>query len=572
MPPAPEHLAHQEWLGYVQPLGLVASIPALLQAQAYVNRNIAPVQQKLLACLPRDNRDQLVPEIVDFPAFAQAVLDWLPGDLIGAPGEEPLPPALEIAVPEYHETLRPTYALREPEPQDAERPWQMLVQTLPLGVNLDQVGEIDQRHWQASPQAKFERLLRETQVPIGLLVNGRQLRLVYAPRGETSGHITFPLAAMTAVAGRPILTAWHMLLSAERLFTLSAKQRLPAILADSRKYQNVVSTKLAEQVLAALYELVRGFQAGNDQAGGKLLAEPLAEDPNHVYAGLLTVLMRLVFVLYAEDRGLLSADPVFANYYSLAGLFDRLRTDAGRYPDTMDQRYGAWAQLLTLFRLVYDGGSHGALRIPPRRGYLFDPDRYPFLEGRPWRSRREQGEKLAVPRVSDGVLFRVLSNLLVLDGERLSYRTLDVEQIGSVYETMMGFDLEVAAGRSIAIKPNKSHGAPATINLEALLAVRPTERAKWLKEQSEQSLTGQSLTALKDATTLDELLAALDRKIAHAVTPQVVSKGAMVLQPSDERRRSGSHYTPRSLTEPIVRTTLRPVLDSLSRRERAGVG
>ena len=37
----------------------------------------------------------------------------------------------------------------------------------------------------------------------------------------------------------------------------------------------------------------------------------------------------------------------------------------------------------------------------------------------------------------------------------------------------------------------------------------------------------------------------------------------MVLQPSDERRRSGSHYTPRSLTEPIVRTTLRPVLQRL---------
>ena len=37
----------------------------------------------------------------------------------------------------------------------------------------------------------------------------------------------------------------------------------------------------------------------------------------------------------------------------------------------------------------------------------------------------------------------------------------------------------------------------------------------------------------------------------------------MVLQPSDERRRSGSHYTPRSLTEPIVRTTLRPILERL---------
>ena len=60
----------------------------------------------------------------------------------------------------------------------------------------------------------------------------------------------------------------------------------------------------------------------------------------------------------------------------------RLRAEAGRFPDTMDQRYGGWAQLLTLFRLIYEGGSHADLRIPPRKGYLFDPDRYPFIEGR----------------------------------------------------------------------------------------------------------------------------------------------------------------------------------------------
>src|SRR5207245_133572 len=72
---------------------------------------------------------------------------------------------------------------------------------------------------------------------------------------------------------------------------------------------------------------------------------------------------------------------------------------------------------------------------------------------------------IAIPRVSDGVIFRVLNNLLILDGERLSYRSLDVEQIGSVYEAIMGFNLEVARGPSIAIKPAKAHGAPASINL-----------------------------------------------------------------------------------------------------------
>ena len=106
-------------------------------------------------------------------------------------------------------------------------------------------------------------------MPIGLLVNGTHLRLVYAPRGETSGYITFSVAEMAQVAGGRSFAALHMLLSAERLFSLPEQQRLPAILAESRKYQNIVSTQLAEQVLAALYELLRGFQAADDQRHGR---------------------------------------------------------------------------------------------------------------------------------------------------------------------------------------------------------------------------------------------------------------------------------------------------------------
>ena len=460
----------------------------------------------------------------------------------------------------------------------------MLIQRVKLGLDLDETPETDAKdqRWQASPQARFERLLRETQVPIGLLSNGTHLRLVYAPQGETSGNLTFPVKAMTEVAGRPIFAALQMLLSAERLFTLPDKQRLPYILAESRKYQNLVSIKLAEQVLAALYELLRGFQAADDQRHGQLLRDVLKDDPNQVYAGLLRVLLRLVFILYAEDRALLSNDEVYQKYYSVIGLFERLREDAGRYTDTMDHRFGAWAQLLTLFRLIYDGGRHGTFQLPARKGYLFDPGRYPFLEGRgvpgSWLSvaREDKArtdasspiQELAtnnqqLPRLSDGVVFRVLQNLLILDGERLSYRTLDVEQIGSVYETMMGFNLEVARGRSIAIKPTKPHGAPTTINLEELLAAKPADRAKWLKEKTEQSLTGQAAAALKGAATPEDAIAALERKVSFAATPRVVPAGAMVLQPSDERRRSGSHYTPRSLTEPIVETTFRPILERL---------
>ncbi len=235
----------------------------------------------------------------------------------------------------------------------------------------------------------------------------------------------------------------------------------------------------------------------------------------------------------------------------------------------MDQRFGAWAQLLTLFRLVYEGGQHAELKIPARKGYLFDPNRYPFLEGRfddgkaEFSSVEEQSSAIQIPHISDGVIYRVLEDLLILDGERLSYRTLDVEQIGSVYEAIMGFELQVSTGKSIAIKPVKSHGAPATINLEALLAAKPADRAKLLSEWTDQKLGAGDAAALKNATNIDELAAALDKKIAKHVTPSIVPADSMVFQPSDERRRSGSHYTPRSLTQPIVRTTLEPILKQM---------
>ena len=558
---------HQEWLGYLQPVGLVVSPPALGAAQAFPNKNIIPDHTRFLNIVDAvrlPGQDDPVAAIGDLPRFCAEILGWSREELVGTEEGGPLPDSLEVTLPEYNETLRPTFAVREPVADaKGEQPWMMLIQEVATGLDLDDAPDVGDHRWQASPQSRFERLLRETQVPIGLLSNRTSLRLVYAPRGETSGHLTFPVQAMAEVAGRPIIAAFLMLFSFKRLFLLSDKQRLPAILSDSRKYQNLVSTQLAEQVLAALYELVRGFQSADDQRRGDLLREVLADDPNHVYAGLLTVLMRLVFVLYAEDRNLLSNDEVYQKYYSVTGLFERLREDAGRHTDTMDHRYGAWAQLLTLFRLIHDGGRHGGVKLLARKGYLFDPDRYPFLEGRPKGSKRQPGERTDPPHVSDGVVFRVLHNLLILDGERLSYRTLDVEQIGSVYETMMGFNLEVAQGRSIAIKAKKAHGAPTTINLEELLQAKPAERAKWLKQKTDQDVTGQAATALKEAETPEDAVAALEKKVAKAATPRIVPPGAMVLQPSDERRKSGSHYTPRSLTEPIVRTTLRPILERL---------
>ena len=529
--------SHQEWLGYVQPVGVVISIPALTGAGIGINRNSAPLHREFVSLLP------WTPE--SFPAFAARVLDWRASDLT-TPSDN-----FTVAVPGYDDVLRPTWLV-----QDNGKPLLLIEQT--AADDLDKDDPAQNGGWKASPQMRFERLLRETGVPIGLLLNGEAIRLVYAPKGESSGHITFQIAEMAQIAGRPILAALHMLLGQDRLFVGHEAQRLPKLLEASRKHQNEVSTKLSGQVMEALFELLRGLQRAHDESNGELLEEVLQNNPNLVYSGLLTVLLRLVFILYAEDRGLLSSDPIFVNHYSINGLFESLREDGGRYADTMDSRFGAWARLISVFRLIYQGAKHGeSFRIPGRKGYLFDPDRFPFLKGRNGNSTPH------LPRISDGVVYRVLSKLLLLDGERLSYRALDVEQIGSVYEAMMGFRLERASGRSIAIKAKKKHGAPVTVDLDDALRTSPAKRREWLKKAADVELGTAADRLLKQAETIDDLLTALDRRTDKKVTPDVVPAGSLIFQPSPERRSSGSHYTPRSLTAPIVQATLEPMLKNL---------
>src|SRR5262249_48464341 len=216
----PELLAHQQWLGYLQPVGLVVSPPALLQAQAYVNTNIAPEHQRFLDHVTDSlamGRAESLPAIKNLRALLLDGFGWQAGDLIEA--GDPRAANLEVVLPVYHETLRPTFAVPD-DPRAKPPNWLLLIQDLAVGTPLDEAASADDRRWQATPHARFERLLRETQVPIGLLCNGTHLRLVYAPRGETAGHLTFPVQAMTEGAGRPIFSALHMLLSAERLFSL----------------------------------------------------------------------------------------------------------------------------------------------------------------------------------------------------------------------------------------------------------------------------------------------------------------------------------------------------------------
>lgn len=571
----PEVLFHQEWLGLIQPSeGLVVSIPVLVDAQCMA-RQAPAVQQRLLDLCPVVEAESEQRAIRDLPEFLAEMLGLAP-DLFDS--GEALPADLSLYVPEGHQTIRPTLALRKLDAarveegttlSEAETPasragagYVMLVLDLPDGLPLDKPETVT-GPWEYPPAAKLDRLLRHVRVPIGLLTNRREVRLIYAPHGESSGSLTFRIDDMAAVGGRPILDAFVMLLSVRRFFAVAREHQLPALLADSRRRQANVTNELAEQVFQALEILLRGFEAAAERDGSTLLDEAARAEDDHLYGGLLTVLLRLVALLYAEDKGMLPVEhPLYQEHLSVFGLFEQLQRDSGLHPDSMPRRFGAWDRLIALFRAVHSGVRHGDLHLPPRRGELFDPDTYPFLEGWPPGGSApfddERRATVKVPSVDDGAVYEVLRKLVFLEGQRLSYSSLDVEQIGSVYERLMGYHVERVYHPAVCLRPDR-----VWLTAEEVLERPAARRAKWLQEETglAKAQAERLASAVQAASSSEEVLSALETVRVRGT--ERARPGQLVIQPGEERRRTSSHYTPKSLTAPIVRRTLEPLLATM---------
>ncbi|WP_156361404.1 Eco57I restriction-modification methylase domain-containing protein [Sphingomonas sp. Leaf67] len=537
-----------DWIGYLQPVGLVVAPAALARIGAWPAPQHARDSTAVAAALADADPWRLFHDILGWPADRVA----------GAPGGPAIPDTLRIAFPEQDTLLEPHGVVLT-----ADGAPQLLVRI--EDVILDRRATLD--GWEATAQQRFERLLRETGILAGVLIGLREtgrhdapaervLRLVVAPRGEVSGHMSWPLDALGSVGGRAMLAGLKLLLDAHALFTGPPSHRLPALLAESRAAQADVSARLAGQVLASLHELLRGL----DAAAPERVRALAGDRPQHLYEAMLTVLLRLIFILYAEDRALMPSAPggaaaaLYEQGYALGALHLRLREGAALYPDTIDDRRGAWGQLIALFRLVDRGHLSGFMQA--RGGKLFSEAAFPFLLG-----RNAPGDPETVLPVGDGCVLRVLDGLLMLGGERVAYRSLSVEQIGSVYETVMGFTVERAAGTALAIRAGKGNRVPVWVDLDALAGVSGSEREKRLKTMTGRgSFAPPVARAIRSTADADALATALSPIVDRRACPrgQPVVAGTPILQPTDERRRTGSHYTPAALTRPIVAHALAP--------------
>ncbi|GGT80930.1 Eco57I restriction-modification methylase domain-containing protein [Actinomadura citrea] len=468
----------------------------------------------------------------------------LPGALRPAPGDH---------------RARPDGVLYGPDGKGG-RAERLLLYRRPWTEALDKPGRLAI----GTPVEHAADLCRRRGTPLALLTNGRSWTLVHARPNEPATIAKFD--ADLWLEETDLLRAFVTLLSAQRVLAPATapdgghSTSLAALFARSAEAQAEITTTLGGQVRDAVELLVAEMGQLDRAVEGRLLA---GVEPREAYRSALVVMMRLVFLLYAEEARLMPVGTrLYDLSYSVSKLFDQLEDDRSRHgPGVGDRRSAAWPRLIAIFRAVHGGSQHDAMRIPPYGGRLFDPERFPWLEHLP---------------VSDLVVHAVLEALLFLKkrGERLSYKGLGVEQIGHVYEGLLEFSCTITGEPYVRLIGKQEAKVP----LSALEAAAEGEDSfkDWLAQRSgaTASQLTRALAAEPAQADVGRLDAACDNDhdlAARAVRfwglyekdlrgrPAVYPAGSLIISRVGDRRATGTHYTPRELADEVVEHTLAPL-------------
>lgn len=452
----------------------------------------------------------------------------------------------------------------------------LFVAVVPPDIDLQSVQRGDA--WPASLQERMTLLCRTYGTRIGLLTNGERWILVNAPIGSTSGYASW--YARLWFQEPVTLQAFQSLLGVRRCFG-PIEERLELLLEESLKHQEDLTDTLGEQVRRAVEVLVQCLDKADEDRNRELLR---GVSPADLYEAGLTVMMRLVFLLCAEERGLLlSGDPVYDTYYAVSTLRGQLAEEADRHgPEVLDRRHDAWVRLLAIFRTVYGGAEHENLRIPAMGGSLFDPDRFPFLEGRTQATCWRDTAAAPLP-IDNRTVLLLLNSLQILEQSSgallLSYRALDIEQIGHVYEGLLEHTVERTPRLTLGLLGSQKARNPsvALAELESARLDSDIALTKLIAETTSRSDSAirNSLSKPVDEALFGRLLGVCggDTELANRVRPFVnllrldawedpivYRTNSFMVTLGTDRRETGTHYTPKSLTESLVTTTLEPLV------------
>ena len=558
------------WLELLQTSGPFLTLPVM--NRVFPNGlPTVPVRQRAtvraLVATMMDDRGVSRPKLIE--TMLRDVFDWQ-GHL--RQGLE-LPAALTETVAEHGIRLHPDFAyFDEAEPEDSPEeveedgdrdgegevpaqpadpggPWKMLGMVFPWGTH--PLSRTATGSWTASPVERLAILLRAHKVPVGIVTDGRWWALVTAPIGGATGAAVWDASLFSE---EPASLEALVALVQRRRFNDTPKDRLPALFAESLERQEEVTEQLGRQVRDAVELLITTLDRLDREADGALLSGVSDDD---FYAGAVTMMMRVVFLLFAEERRLLpSDDDLYVDAYSVGQLVEQLE-QADSLGAVLDHRTSAWHRLLAVTRAVHSGVQHEDLRMPAYGGGLFDPDKYPWLEGRPFPETPTAAAR--PPAVDDRTVLRMLRAVQYVEiskeRRRLTFRALDVEQIGYVYEGLL--ELEVRTASKTVLGLHRPSKWPQKIKADAEVdrADVPNLSVKDLVDRTGWSVKKAQAARDEDPVNFTGLL-----RYDELGKPAVFPPGSRYVTRSHRRAATGTHYTPQPLSWEIVEGALEPLV------------
>lgn len=568
---------HRDWLNLVDVSGPFLSLPVL--------RTTWPTLDAL------EDKPALRAAHADWsadPVVGQRRwLDYVLGDLLGWSTSEPVlrwqdtsdlgPLALDV--PEHDTQVMPDFAVVRPGEDVKPGTTELVGLVCPPGSSPG--ARVQGESWAATPVDRLAKLCRHHEVELGLVTDGRWWTLVWAPRAKVTTTATFDAASWAEKSDEYVVRAFLSLLRRQRFFGVSDDEKLVKLLAASGDSQEEITEALGVQVRQAVELLVAAI--GRADTALQDRGEPGLSYANahEVYRAAVSVMMRIVFVLFAEERGLLPADNgLYLRSYSAGRLCVLLEQQAREgSEDDLEHSSQRWNQLLALFEAIYRGVEHPKLTMHAHDGSLFDPEQFPWLPN--------TIDDRTVLHMLRAVQYVEIGTGKSKERRKLSFRELDVEQIGYVYEGLLSYDGFRANDVVVGLVGKSGEEKEVDLSeLEALAAGCPDvpALAKAMAEAYKDHKIGTAKgleRALKPLAGTDKenarrkLLAASggDAALTERLLPfygairqdlrelpVVIMPGQLYVTDSPLRKNTGTHYTPRDLAEEVVEGALEPLV------------
>lgn len=390
------------------------------------------------------------------------------------------------------------------------------------------------RHRRFSLAATIARILETSGTPYAIACNARELRFVRRAEGQLTSALVFDLGALVE-HGVAVDRAWALLFGLLRQQSIDASPRVLDEVVRLGRFEMVQAGKtLGKQVREAIVHFVRGLY--DDPENRAQL--PAADDEAglaRLYGEVLRVLYRCLFALYAEARNLVPIDlPIYRESYALRGT----------YPTT-----GLAARLRATFRLLQRGADLGnGEAVPAFAGSLFSDEAAPLVDALRW---------------SDLAVAKMLAELTHVESKRgrvpVSYRELDVEQLGSIYEGLLELTLALASeplerinldGRELVVDRVQL----AVLQQSAMPAAREPESAANDDDEFDADEDEE------DDEPEDAEPAPRARVKRHKLRGVgTLAAGQPYLKTWLGRKESASYYTARDLVDFLVRETIDPL-------------